>query len=255
MPIIRFFGTICFSSIILSTTVDAQFSSTPRISVTGQIRSPGDAGSSDFFVEIYDPRTNAMIEREPVSNGQFQLDRVPAGAFSVRLVTAPGASPILEEYHQFEAGGALVLELPEASAAKPISGIVSLRELQHPIPKKAIREAQQAQQLALNNNLPAAIAKLEKAIQIDPSYRDAHCNLGILYARAGRGPEALAELRNALDIGPPSAPIYANLALISAAMRLFPQAESLARKALELDPANAAAQRILDRLRANESQR
>jgi tetratricopeptide (TPR) repeat protein len=247
---VGFLGTICFSSIILSTTVYAQFSNTPRISVTGQIRSRGDAGSSDFFVEIYDPRTNAMIEREPVSNGQFQLDRVPAGAFSVRLVTAPGASPILEEYHQFEAGDALVLDLPEPSDAKPISGVVSLRELQRPIPKKAIREAYQAQQLALNNNLPAAIAKLEKAIRIDPSYRDAHCNLGILYARAGRGPEALAELRKALDIGPPSAPIYANLALISAAMRLFPEAESSARKALELDPANGAAQRVLKRLPA-----
>jgi len=245
-----FLGTICFSSIILSTTVYAQFSNTPRISVTGQIRSRGDAGPSDFFVEIYDPRTNAMIEREPVSSGQFQLDRVPAGAFSVRLVTTPGASPILEEYHQFEPGGALVLDLPEPSAAKPISGVVSLRELQRPISKKAIREAHQAQQLALNNNLPAAIAKLEKAIRIDPSYRDAHCNLGILYARAGRGPDALAELRKALDIGPPSAPIYANLALISAAMRLFPEAESSARKALELDPANGAAQRVLKRLPA-----
>ena len=221
-----FLGTICFSSIILSTTVYAQFSNTPRISVTGQIRSRGDAGPSDFFVEIYDPRTNAMIEREPVSNGQFQLDRVPAGAFSVRLVTAPGASPILEEYHQFEPGGALVLDLPEPSAAKPISGVVSLRELQRPISKKAIR--------------------------IDPSYRDAHCNLGILYARAGRGPDALAELRKALDIGPPSAPIYANLALISAAMRLFPEAESSARKALELDPANGAAQRVLKRLPAGQ---
>ena len=130
---------------------------------------------------------------------------------------------------------------------------MSLRDPQHPVSKKAIREAYKAQQFVRDNKLPAAIAELEKAIQIDPSYRDAHCNLGVLYARAGLGPEAPAELQKALDIGPPSAPIYANLALISNATRLFSEAESLACKALELDPASSAAQRVLDRLAANES--
>jgi tetratricopeptide (TPR) repeat protein len=139
-------------------------------------------------------------------------------------------------------------ELPDASAGQPIGSVVSLRELQHPVPKKALREAYEAQQLNRASDLPKAIAKLEKAIRIHPSFRDAHCNLGVLYARAGRGPEARAELRKALDIGPPAAPIYADLALISAALRLFPEAESSALKALELDPANSNAQYVLERL-------
>ena len=82
-------------------------------------------------------RSNSIVEREPVSHGQFELDHVPVGSFSVRLVTAPGEAPLLEEYHQFEPGGApLVLELPERAGNKPISGLVSLRDLQHPIPRK-----------------------------------------------------------------------------------------------------------------------
>jgi tetratricopeptide (TPR) repeat protein len=197
-------------------------------------------------VEVYDIRNNAMVESVPVTSGQFVLEHVPEGSYSVRLVTVRGDTPIVEEFHQFGAGGApLVLDLPEHAGNQPISGIVSFRELQHPVPKKAVREAYQAQRLA-RENLPKAIAKLEDAIRIDPNYRDAHCNLGVLYARAGRAAEARAQLQKALDIGPPAAPIYANLALISAALRQFPEAESLAQKALELDPANTLARKMLE---------
>jgi tetratricopeptide (TPR) repeat protein len=223
----------------------AQFSG-QGISVSGELRSHGDTGVGDLLVEIYDVRTNTTIQRAQVTHGQFELDHVPAGSYGVRLVTTPGATPIVQEYYEVERGGApLVLDLPEQQGARPISGLVSVRELQHPIPKKAVREAYQAQQLVRTHNLPKAIAKLEEAIRIDPDYRDAHCNLGVLYARAGRGAEARAQLQKAIDIGPPTAPIYVDLALISAALRQFSEAELFARKALELDPANSIAQQVL----------
>jgi tetratricopeptide (TPR) repeat protein len=135
---------------------------------------------------------------------------------------------------------------PEPQAPQPISGVVSLRELQHPVPKKAYRAAYDAQQLTDANKIPQAIAKLEKAIRIDPSYRDAHCNLGVLYARVGRVIDARAEFQKALDIGPPAAPIYADLALTSAAAGEFALAVTFARKALELDPADRAARLLLE---------
>jgi tetratricopeptide (TPR) repeat protein len=149
---------------------------------------------------------------------------VPAGSFSVRLVTA-GGRPFWTNI--------------TSSSAVARRWFWICRSVRPPPPGK---------RLVKPTKLPAAIAKLEKAIRIDPSHRDAHCNLGVLYARVGRGPEALAEFHKAIDIGSPSAPIYADLALVSAAMRLFPEAESSARKALELDPANSAPQRVLERL-------
>ena len=224
----------------------AQFPSGPGARVSGQLRSHSDAGSGDFLVELYDLRTNAVIERVPVSQGEFELDHVPAGSFSVRVVTAPGGPPIVEEFHEFEPGSEpLVLHLPESSAAKPISGVVSLRQLEHPIDKKAIKEAYEAQQYERANNLPKAIAKLERAIQIAPEFRDAHLNLGVQYVRVGRTAAARVEFQKALDIGPPAAQIYADLALTSLAVREFREAETFARKALELDPANSGAQRAL----------
>ena len=145
---------------------------------------------------------------------------------------------------------ALYAQVPEAQLASlvppsgvptsgvPNSGVVSLRELQHPVPKKAVRAAFQAQQLSTAHKSTQAIAKLEEAIRIDPSYRDAHCNLGVEYARAGRLADARAEFQKALDIGPPAAPIYADLALASVAAHEFDQALAFAQKALELDPKN-----------------
>jgi tetratricopeptide (TPR) repeat protein len=145
----------------------------------------------------------------------------------------------------FPAAASLSPDWPERPTAQPISGVVSLRELQHPVPKKALLAAYQAQQLSNAHKSSQAIAKLEKALGIAPSFRDAHCNLGVEYARAGRLTDARAEFQKALDIGPPAAAIYANLALASAAAHEFDQAVAFARKALELDPDDSAAQRLL----------
>jgi tetratricopeptide (TPR) repeat protein len=245
VSVIRFFGIICFSASLYAQY--GQFSGAGNFSVMGELRSRGSAPTDDLVVEVYDVRSNSVVEREPVNHGQFQLDHVPPGSFSVRLVAAPGEAPIVEEFHEFQPGGApLVLDMPDRSPNKPASGSVSLRELQHPISKKAMHEALEAQQLSLANNLPKAIAKLENAIRIDPLYRDAHLNLGVDYARTGRVADARAEFQKALDIGPPAAPIYVDLALISLALHQNQEAASFAEKALELEPMNGGAQRVLE---------
>jgi tetratricopeptide (TPR) repeat protein len=155
------------------------------------------------------------------------------GPYSSTLLTASGDGSIEQLFPPF------------AADRKPISGVVSLHELQHPISKKAIREAYEAQKLADADHIPKAIAKLERAIRIAPQYRDAHVNLGVLYARMGRIADARVELQKALDIGPPAPPIYIDLALTSVALSRPREAETWARKALELDPENSRAKWVL----------
>ncbi len=161
------------------------------------------------------------------------------------LTAAGGIAGTQRNYSFGLSGTEQALDFPERSPNEPISGLVSLRELTHPVSKKAVRAAYEAQKSAAAGDFPAAIAKLEKAIRIDPAYRDAHLNLGVQYARAGRNGEARAEFQKSLDIGPPASPIFVDLALISLASRQYREAETLARKALELDPANRGAQRVL----------
>ncbi len=140
----------------------------------------------------------------------------------------------------------IVPDWPQPQLAGPPSGFVSLRELQHPISKKAFRAAYEAQQFSQAHNSAKAIEKLKKAVHIDPSYRDAHSNLGVEYARARRFADARAEFQKALDIGQPAAPIYANLALTLIAAGEIREAQDLARKALELNPDNPVARRIAE---------
>jgi Tfp pilus assembly protein PilF len=151
--------------------------------------------------------------------------------------------------HDYDDFGAAVMPLvpdwPSKPPAQPISGVVSVRELEHPIAKKAVRAAYKAQQFSKAHNTAKAIAQLEKAVNIDPSYRDAYCNLGVQYARIGRLADARAEFQKALEIGPPSALIYTNLAVSFDAMGEHRQAEIYARQALVLDPRNSASQRIV----------
>jgi len=167
------------------------------------------------------------------------------GAYSFPPL-APAESSIGEQSHPFERGGtSLEMDLPAPLVIEPLTNVVSLRKLQHPTPKKALREALEAQQLALAKNSFKAIAKLEDAIRIDPEYRDAHLNLGTLYARTGRMADARAEFQKALDIGPPWAPIYADLALASVALHQYREAETFAHKALKMESTNRGAKLAL----------
>jgi Tfp pilus assembly protein PilF len=122
---------------------------------------------------------------------------------------------------------------------------VSLHDLQNPIPKQAIRVAVEAGRYSDAHETAKAIAKLEQAVRIAPNFRDAHGNLGVQYARAGRLAEALAQFHFALDIGPPNALLYSNIALAPLTLKQFRDGEEFARKALALEPSNALAQRLL----------
>jgi tetratricopeptide (TPR) repeat protein len=200
VSIIRFFGMICFSASVLSTSMYAQ-SLDPELGINDRHR-------------------------------QFDPSHVPVGSQAIGLLSASGETSLFDH-------------APEPSAHQPISGIVSLRDLQHPVPKKAIKEAHEAEQFAHAGNLPKAIAKFEKAIQIHPAYRDAHLDLGVQYGRLGRTADAHAEFQKALEIGPPAAPIYVDLALTSLGLRQYHEAKIFAQKALDLDPANGGAQTVL----------
>ncbi len=133
----------------------------------------------------------------------------------------------------------------EREQAKPISGVISLRQLQHPPSKKAIRLFEEARRYSQAHETAKAIGKLEEAIHIAPSFAEAHQNLGVQYARSGRTTEAMRQFETALEIGPPDAKAYSNLGWCYVRLSQYREAENLARKALALDPDNAPARTLL----------
>jgi tetratricopeptide (TPR) repeat protein len=214
---------------------------------TGEIQSANAMSLNALYVELYDTRSHVVVERSSVSSdGRFRFYHGDAASgYTLRVVTAPGEDPLLEESLRMGIGNSLVLRLPEQKTSQPVSGKVSLQQLQHPVPKQAIRAAKDAERYSEAHETAKAIAKLEQAIRIAPSYRDGHSNLGVQYARAGRLAEALGQFHVALDIGPPDALIYSNLALALLTLKQFQDGEEFARKAVALEPENAIAQKLL----------
>lgn len=102
-----------------------------ELNFTGEIQSAGTTALGTLYVELYDPRTHMVVERTSVSSdGSFRLHHGSAeSSYTIRVVTAPGEDPLLEESHQIGPGNSLVLRLPEQKTNQPVSGSVSVHEL------------------------------------------------------------------------------------------------------------------------------
>ncbi len=144
-------------------------------------------------------------------------------------------------------------DLPAGPSARPLASTVSLWQLQHPVPKKALDAFDQARRYSREHDTPQATAKLEEAIRLAPHFREAHINLGVQYSRARRFSDALRELETALQLGPPVAAVYSNLAWVQAALHQYQEAAASARRALELDPQLAQAKELLQFIHAPEN--
>ena len=218
-----------------------------RFTLTGEIQSGDASPLGGFYVELYSSQDHTLADRVLTgSDGRFQVYNATPGWYNIRVLAAPGGEPMVEEYRQIgSANGPLVLQLPARSKEKAPGGIISLRELKHPVKKEAFKRVAEAQRYADMNEPLKAFAKLEEAVRIDPEYRDAHTNLGVAYARTGHAEEAMQHFRRALEIGPPDVIIYSNLSWACLAQRQFSEAEEFGRKAIALDARNAKAHLVL----------
>jgi tetratricopeptide (TPR) repeat protein len=242
VPFNRFIPSVFFSAVLLAQMQPGG----AELSFSGEIQSKGSTPLDRLYVELYDLRTHVVMDRTSVSSdGSFRLNHGnTASSYSVRVVTAPGADPLVEESWSNGMGSSLVLRLPDQKTNQSPSGSVSIQELQHQISKKAIRAAEEAERYSAAHDTAKAIAKLEQAIRIAPSYRIAHANLGAQYARAGRLEDAVEQFKVALQLGPPDVLIYSNLSLALLTLKQYREGEEFARKALALEPENALAQRL-----------
>ena len=210
----------------------------------------GDPGV--LYVELIDAMGHVVVERASVAvDGSFGFD-APSGSYNVRVVTGARDEVIAEDYVQINpANGPLVLRMPQPRAReRPVSGVVSVKDLQRQVPKKAWQAFLKAQQYSQSARPVEAMEQLRKAVEVDPDFRDAHSNLGVQLLKSGRPNEALGQFQVALRIGPASAMLYTNLAAALAAMQQLDAAESAVRIALKMDASNAKAQYLLGHMLA-----
>jgi tetratricopeptide (TPR) repeat protein len=125
-----------------------------------------------------------------------------------------------------------VVRTPDAPAYSPV---VSLRDLAHRVPRKAMSEFEKARKAQQKGELVDSIAHLIKAVSIDPEFYDAVNNLGSSYLNTKRVQLAIEQFNKAIKIGPHKPVAYTNLCLGLLMQGKFQDAERAARQAVNFE--------------------
>ncbi len=88
--------------------------------------------------------------------------------------------------------------------------------------------------LASAGRTSEAIAHFQQALQLEPNNGDPHYNLGVILANAGRLQEAVDQLTTALRLNPNRLPAYTKLTAAYAQLQRPAEAIATAEKALEV---------------------
>jgi tetratricopeptide (TPR) repeat protein len=126
------------------------------------------------------------------------------------------------------------------------SGTVSVKALQHRVPKPARKANERGVKFAAKKEDSKATVEFEKAVVLDPAFADAHNNLGSEYYMAGRVADSAREFRRAVELNPAFAIAYTNLALAEFLLGDREQAAVDVRHGIALGDASAAAQAAVE---------
>jgi tetratricopeptide (TPR) repeat protein len=87
-----------------------------------------------------------------------------------------------------------------------------------------------------HRDLEGAARAYAKAVELNPTNAEAHCNLGISLSDQGMLAEAEVQIRKAVELQPEDRDIRVNLGILLARQRKYREALPHYRKALEIDP-------------------
>ncbi|PZO39221.1 MAG: hypothetical protein DCF19_14730 [Pseudanabaena frigida] len=105
----------------------------------------------------------------------------------------------------------------------------------------------------IDDLVDSAIACFERAIQIDPTYADAHCNLGSAFIRKDRIKDAILAYKEAIDIEPNFAQPYFNLGILLNNIGKFEEAIACFQSSIDLVPNWVEAKQYLGTLLARKA--
>lgn len=223
---------VCLLVFLLSNAV-----ASAQSAARGQVVAPVGVALENFFVDVQPVGGAGIGQKVPVSaNGFFYFDANPGQSYSLTVLDLSGniiaqdvANPgVLDSVE-------IHLTIP-AQRNRPVSGTVSLYELQHKVPSKAIKEGKEADKYFAKRNLPAYIEHASKAIALDPGWTVARRNLGIAYMMSGEDAKAAEQFQEVLKLDRHSGIAYAALSCAYIGLSRFPQAEDAARHAVDIDP-------------------
>ena len=113
---------------------------------------------------------------------------------------------------------------------------VSLKQLEHKIPDKALKEQRKGRVALEKGDYEVARNHLENALGIDSQFADAHNDLGVVIGKSGRTDQAISEFQKAVDLTPNHDQAVPNLAVALYRQKRYQEVCPVARRALAMDP-------------------
>lgn len=202
--------------------------------VRGQVEAQADLLADHLTIELIEMGAAGPPHRTQLNiDGSFDFRGVPLGSYNLQ-VTGPHGNVIYQTFVAINGvSESLVVRIPEMRKDRPISGVVSAKQLQ--VPKKALKYFAEAQKYSEEGRPQDAITALEKAIGVYPEYGDAYANLGTQYVRLNRPHDALAQFEKAIKYGPESAILLTNYAVGLVIDKRMDEARKAAERAVLLD--------------------
>src|SRR5258708_5488879 len=103
--------------------------------------------------------------------------------------------------------------------------------------KKELLES--AQKLAQTGDSAKAFKELQKALDVDPDYKEAHWAIGFLHSDLGQYAEAIQSFKKVITIDKSSPEAWNNLGLTLARCERYPEAVKTFEDAISIHPKNA----------------
>jgi len=222
----------------------AGFAQPDASSWTGELRSDTPRLFNGYTADLYDLH-NIRAGRANVGlDGSFTFDHVAEGEYHLEISDGSGHVLYQDLVRVSNNISGVEVRLPNETAARPPSGLVSVTQLLHPPAPKAMAHAKAALKLSASGQYARAAAELEAAVRISPDFADARTNLGAQYLRLGRYADAFVQLRRSVEIAP-SLPALTDLAYAQLMLGCPAEAAASARQALRRDGDSAAAHYFL----------
>lgn len=228
---------LSLSGVVCPQSVPPSVASPKPCEIWGQIVGSSRLLQEGLEIELIEKGAqSSRVSRQKVyalPGGNFDLRAVPAGEYEFR-VTDKSGSVVLDQLKSLEGSRDFVfLVAHDPVWTLEASNTVAVSSFQHKAPRKALSVYRASQKARASGDTANSTRLLEQTLAIDPNFAEAHNDLAATYAESGRLDDALQQAKIAVDLNPRFVEAGCNLALMLLSLNRYPEAETASRKMLE----------------------